>query len=314
VPRLLVVSPLYNEAAHLERTARALAAQRRRPDRWLIVDDGSTDDTLAIARRLAAELDFVDAIAAPPDGAAGPDKLALAREARAFNIGLRHAGWTQFDLVGKLDGDIELPPEWFSTLLDRFAADPALGLAGGRLLEPTAAGWALNAIPDHHVHGAVKLFRRDCLAAIGGIPERLGWDTIDEVYVRMRGYRTQSFRDLVARHHRPYASADGRLRGLARHGECAWILHYGPAWVLLRSFKTVSDPPRGLSGAAYAYGYARAALQARPRVEDPAFRRFMRRELRARMFAAVPRRRHAEDPRPVARSIAVESNERGVKL
>jgi UDP-glucose 4-epimerase len=291
--RLLVVSPVFDEADHLERTARALAAQTRRPDRWIVVDDGSTDATLAIARRLEAELDFLEVLEAPP-APAGPDKLALAREARAFNFGLAHAGWSAFDLIGKLDGDVELPPEWFATLLERFAADPRLGLAGGRLLEAGGDGeWRAIPIPSHHVHGAVKLYSRRCLEAVGGVPERLAWDTIDETYARMRGFETVSFADLEGRHHRPWGSADGRLRGRARHGECAWILGYGPAWVFLRSFKVARAAPVGLSGGAFLLGYLGASLRGVPRVSDPEFRRFARAELRARLGAASRRLRQA---------------------
>jgi glycosyltransferase involved in cell wall biosynthesis len=281
--RLLVVSPVFNEGVNLERTARALAAQARRPDRWVVVDDGSADDTLAVARRLETELDFmsvIEAEAAPP----GNDNLALAREAHAFNVGLRYADWQGYGFVGKLDGDIELPSEWFAALIERFEADSRLGLAAGRLAEPEGNDWEVIPIPAYHVHGAVKLFRRECLEAIGGIPERLAWDTIDETYARMFGFETHSFPDLVARHHRPYGSADGLLRGRARHGECAWILHYGFLWVLLRSFKVARVRPFGLSGIAFFFGYLRAAVRRAPQVQDPAFRRFVRAELRQRML------------------------------
>ncbi len=285
--RLLVVSPVYNEAAHLETTARALAAQTRIPDRWIVVDDGSTDATLAIARRLERELGFLTVIEA--GGApAGADNLALAREAHAFNVGLRFAEWEGYEYVGKLDGDVELPPEWFATLTARLAADPALGLVGGRLQERTPRGWRVLGIPDYHVHGAVKLFRRGCLEAIGGVAEQLAWDTIDETYARMHGFATRSYPDLLARHHRAWGSADGRLRGCARHGECAWILHYSLPWVSLRSLKVAGSRPWGVSGAAFLYGYLRAAARGVPRVPDPRFRRFVRRELRGRMRA--PRR------------------------
>jgi len=217
----------------------------------------------------------------------GSDNLALAREARAFNAGLSHASWERYEFVGKLDGDVELPDDWFATLLERFREERSLGIAGGRLVEPWQGDWKAIPIPSHHVHGAVKLFRRDCLRAIGGVPERLAWDTIDETYARMRGFETHSYSDLLARHHRPWGSADGRLRGRARHGECAWILHYGFPWVLLRSLKVARVPPRGLSGLAFLRGYLSAALRRVPRVQDRAFRRFVRRELRARMLAPL---------------------------
>ena len=290
VDRLLLVSPVYNEAAHLDRTARAVAAQTKRPDRWLIIDDGSTDDTLAVARLWERELDFLSVLEAPQEIGPGSDNLALARPPRAFNLGLDFAGWRDYDYVGKLDGDVELPPEWFATLLERFESDQRLGVAAGRLAERTPGGWEQLTIPAIHVHGAVKLYRRACLEAIGGITERLGWDTIDETYARMRGFDAHSYLDLVARHHRPWGSADGRLRGRARHGECAWILHQSVPWACLRSLKVARSSPIGLSGAAFLYGYGRAAFRRVPRVEDREFRIFVRRELRARMlrFGALP--------------------------
>jgi hypothetical protein len=289
--RLLIVSPVYNEAAFLDKTAAAIAAQARAPDCWVIVDDGSTDRTLEIARDWERRLEFLTVIEAPQSSRAkGADNLALAREVRALNLGLEHVGWREFTHIGKLDGDVELPPGWFATLLDRFRERPALGVAGGRLIEPSPAGWKRIAIPDYHVHGAVKLYTRSCLEAIRGVPERLGWDTIDETYARMRGFDTHSYADLVAKHHRHWGSADGRLRGRARHGECAWILHYGLGWVMLRSLKVSLVPPRGLSGVAFLCGYLAAAARGTARVPDRQFRRFVRQELRQRMLPAPARR------------------------
>ena len=178
----------------------------------------------------------------------------------------------------KLDGDIELPPHYLRVLLERFADDPSLGLAGGVLVEPTPDGGSRKIqIPAHHVHGALKCYSRDCLSAIGGVQERLGWDTIDGTYARMRGFQTRNFPDLVSVHHRPIASADGRLRGRARHGECAYITHYGPLWVILRSLKVARSRPMGLSGVAFMYGYGRAFVQRVERVPDWDYRRFTRR-------------------------------------
>lgn len=286
-----MVTPIHREAEYLDRVAQAMARQQRPPDCWIVVDDGSRDGGREIAEKWTHELPYMSVISTLQFGTTAPrpkDGLAHARDARAFNLGLEVGSWRAFTHVGKLDGDVELPPHWFASLIERFRHEPRLGIGGGRLVEPNTRGqWQEIPIPPYHVHGAVKLYSRDCLEAIGGVSERLAWDTIDETYARMAGFSTLSPRALVARHHRPHATADGRLRGRARHGECAWILHQPASWALLRSIKAATNAPFGLSGAAFAYGYLRAACTSTPRVDDPLFRRYVRRELQFRVRAHV---------------------------
>lgn len=286
--RLLVISPVRNEAAHLELVVAAMAAQTRPPDEWIVVDDGSDDGTGELLAALSDSVPFMRVVQAEHENEPeGVDRLALAAAPRAFNFGLRQ-GIDDFTHVAKLDGDVELPPDYYEVLLSRFAGDRRLGIACGDLIEPVGPGWERLAIPPHHVHGALKLYSRECLTAIGGVQERLGWDTIDETYARMRDFRTRSFPDLVGRHHRPVATASGALRGRARHGRCAWIAHFDLGWIALRSVKVgLRMRPRGISGLAFLYGYLEAAVRRVPRVEDREFRRFVRRELRGRMRATL---------------------------
>lgn len=285
-----MVSPVRNEGAHIGRVVRAMAEQELAPARWIVVEDDSDDDTYAQLGSLERDVTFLEVRRAPGGGPAlreARDRLSLAREVRNFNAALATVELEEFTHVMKLDGDIELPREYLRVLMERFAGDASLGVAGGVLVEPTADGGRRSIrIPEHHVHGALKCWSRECLAAIGGVQERLGWDTIDETYARMRGFRTRRFTDLVSVHHRPLASADGALRGHARHGECAYITHYDPLWVALRSLKVAGRAPRGLSGAAFLYGYVRGAVRGVERVPDPEYRRFTRRELRSRLLGA----------------------------
>lgn len=290
--RLLLISPVRNEEAYLTKIADAVARQTRLPDLWVIVNDGSTDRTAEILTELSGRIDFLRVLDTSTLPKTGPvkDRLATAAEARAFNLGLNSVTWQTFTHIAKLDGDTELPPRYFEALLDEFERDPKLGLAGGLYADPSSDGdgWeVVDVPPEHHVPGTLKCYSLACFQAVGGIQERLGWDTIDETYARMHGYRTRAFPDLVALHHRPRASADGTLRGRARHGECAYIVHFTLPWVTLRAFKVALARPRGLSGVAFLYGYVRSAARRVPRVEDPAFRRFTRRELRGRMLGAL---------------------------
>ena len=288
--RLLVISPVRNEEAHIERVARAVAAQSQPPALWLVVDDSSSDETLKIIRGLEHEIEFLKVMQAPPrDTSSIKDQLAGAPEVRSFNAALNTVDLGDYSHVMKLDGDIELDPNYLEFLFDRIEQEPELGLVGGVLVEPDLVGRMRTVeIPRHHVHGAIKLYTHACFTAIGGIPERLGWDTIDETYARMRGFRTHSYPELISTHHRASASADGILRGRARHGECAYINHYPFLWVALRSLKVARSRPVVASGVAFLVGYVRAAIRGTEQVPDRAYRDFTRRELRRRALAALP--------------------------
>jgi glycosyltransferase involved in cell wall biosynthesis len=284
--RLLVISPVRNEAEHLERVARAVCAQTRRPDRWLLVDDHSTDGTAALISRFADQIPFALALRAPesPPLLDPRDRLASASAPRTFNFGLSQVDWRAFTHIAKLDGDMELPPDYFEQLLAEFVSDPGLGLGGGTWRQRVRGKWKLERCPrEHHVSGALKCYSRQCFEAIGGLQERLAWDTIDETRARMQGFRTRTFEHLVAVHHRPWGSADGTLRGRARYGTAAYIAHYPPYWIALRSLKVAAARPLGISALAFMYGYARAALVRTPQVEDEEFRKAIRRETRHRI-------------------------------
>ena len=53
------VTPALNEAGNLSRLAEAIFAQSIAPTQWVIVDTGSTDDTLVVARALSERYAFI---------------------------------------------------------------------------------------------------------------------------------------------------------------------------------------------------------------------------------------------------------------
>jgi glycosyltransferase involved in cell wall biosynthesis len=262
--------------------------QTRPPDLWLIADDGSTDDTLAVAREIQRSTPFLRVLSVPPSSAAGAeDRLAVALEARAFNWALRQVEWREYEFVGKLDADIVPPAQMYERLLEEFARDRDLWLAGAYIEEDHGAGWEVNDQPGYHVNGGVRLYRRECLELFDGLPERLSWDTIDATYARMKGHHTRSFPDLKARHLRRSGAAAGFVRGKVRHGECVWLVAYPPSLVLARAARMAATGPGPVAAAAFVWGYVRAAVLRRGRIDDRELLRFARDEQVRRVRGAL---------------------------
>ncbi len=112
-PDLTVVIPTLNGASGVDRCLRALAAQSIRPRmEILVVDDGSTDDTVPVAQAHGATV------------LSHPANLGIAA---ARNTGLNAA---TADIVAFLDDDCEPEPEWAHHLLSGYAEDDVVGVSG----------------------------------------------------------------------------------------------------------------------------------------------------------------------------------------
>lgn len=280
-----VVVPFLNEREHLPTLLGSLEAQSRRPDELLLVDDGSTDGSAAIAADFAARHEWSRLVSRPPRPPES-DRLATAKELEAFQwaVGRLESDW---DVLGKLDSDLRLTPRTLETLEHELERDDRLGLAGSYLQE---RGLRIR-IGAGHVHGATKFFRRDCWESVAPVPAILGWDTIDEFTARMRGWRTQSFAmpDGDPEHLRPRGTYDGMLRGYRRWGECSYALGESPLHVGLYALRQMAgERPPVAGGASYALGYLRAALRRAPRAAADV-RTYVRREQKRRLVQRLRR-------------------------
>jgi biofilm PGA synthesis N-glycosyltransferase PgaC len=289
--RVLLLSCVRDEEALVERVARSVAAQTRPPDAWVVVDDGSRDGTAAILADLARELPWLEVRTAGEghDRGSTVSGLADGAPARVFNAVLATVPLDRFDYVGVLDGDVEVPPAYLDHLLDVLRSDPTVGIAGADVVEPAGRRWRRLKAPPHHVHGAARLYRRRCLEVLLPLPELAGWDTVDQAYARMNGFRTCRLSTVVARHHRPCGARDGALGGHALYGAAAYAGGQPLRWVAMRAAKVSLARPRVVSGLAFLAGYCAAAVRRAPRVEDRRYRRFVRSELRARLGREPPR-------------------------
>jgi poly-beta-1,6-N-acetyl-D-glucosamine synthase len=277
--RIACVVSFLNEELHMRAFLDSMAGQQRFPDSLVLVDDGSTDASPAIAAAFAAERPGVSLLRRPRRPPAR-DRLAEAAELRAFQWGVSKIG-CEWDIVVKMDADLELAPDLFDTLERAFVDTPELGIAGVYLsvIDPRTGAAVCERCPPYHVRGPTRFYRRACLEEISPIPPILGWDTIDEVAARMNGWRTESLSCRAGEtiHLRPTGSLDGKLRAQYRWGTCAYGIGQHPLWVALSAVRRIGDRPRVLGSVAFLVGWASARIRRRPRA-DADVQAFGRRE------------------------------------
>ena len=180
LPDVSVVIPAYNEAAGIAATIRSMVARRYRGRiEVIVVDDGSTDGTAAIARNLC--IPYVRVISQPNSGKPG-----------ALNRGIAEA---RSDILILVDGDTIFQADTIGRLIAPMAAADVGAVSGNTKVgnrRGFIGGWQhleyvmgfnldrrlfdlLGTIPT--VPGAIGAFRRAALAAVGGVADTLAEDT-----------------------------------------------------------------------------------------------------------------------------------------
>jgi len=263
-----VVTPARNEAETLAQVACSLTSQTVLPNAWVIVDDGSTDGTAAVAHALAASHSWVQVLslqAAGPQARGGP-------VVRAFMAGIRALGVLP-DVVVKIDADLSFGADYFERLLQEFAKEPTLGIASGVCHELVDGAWTPSFGTRSHVWGAARAYRRACLEEALPLEERQGWDEVDALKARLEGWSTRVINDLAFRHHRTLGERDGR-RGVWRaQGETAYFMGYRPSYLLARTAYRLRREPHAIL---LLWGFAAAALRKQPRLSDKRVRSYLR--------------------------------------
>jgi glycosyltransferase involved in cell wall biosynthesis len=167
-----VVIPAYNEAERVDRTLRethAALAAFGAPYEIVLVDDGSTDDTIEHAKRAAAELEHIRLIRLDMNAGKG---WALVRGAQ-----VAHG-----ELVMFMDADLDVHPRQLAILYDALERDGGDVVIGSKLHPESQVHYPLRRrvlslgyyglvrllfrLPVRDTQTGLKLYRRDVLERI----------------------------------------------------------------------------------------------------------------------------------------------------
>jgi glycosyltransferase involved in cell wall biosynthesis len=279
--RYVLISPCRNESAFMRQTLDSVVGQSLRPAQWLIVDDGSTDETPQILAEYAGRYAWIRIVTRADRGhrAVGPGVV------DAFYSGYRAINPKDFDFLCKLDLDLLLPPKYFETLIGRMNADPRIATCSGKSYINERGRLISERHGDDTSLGMTKFFRIDRFEEIGGFVREVMWDGIDCHLCRMHGWIACSWDDPELRfvHLRPMGSSHQNIYvGRMRHGYGQYFMGTGFMYLALSALSRLNQRPYLFGSLAIMWGWIKSAAERKPRYENLEFRRFLRRyQLRA---------------------------------
>ncbi len=185
--KVSVIATVFNEGASLPRLLDALATQTRSPDEVVIVDGGSSDNTLALLERHARQ--------------GGMPLRVYSRPGANISQGRNAAIAAAYgDIIAVTDAGVDLVPEWLAELVRPYERDPDVHVVSGFFVAapqtPFEVAMGATVLPTlSDVNPATFLpssrslsFRKEAWAAVGGYPEWLDYceDLILDLELRAR--------------------------------------------------------------------------------------------------------------------------------
>jgi glycosyltransferase involved in cell wall biosynthesis len=275
--RYLLISPCRDEAQYLRRTLDSVAAQSVPPALWVVVDDGSTDDTPAILEEYARRLPYLRVVRRNDRGRrqVGPGVI------EAFYAGLETARLDEFEYVCKLDMDLDLPAGYFELLIRRMESNARIGTTSGKpwFVHPQTGVLVPEVCGDEMSVGMTKFYRVACFKEIGGFVQQVMWDGIDCHRARMLGWIAESvdLEPIRFVHLRPQgASHKGIWTGRLRKGFGQYFMGTSPLYYVAVVIYHLPAYPVFIGSVAMLWGYVGSWLKHLPRYDDLEFRSFLR--------------------------------------
>lgn len=275
----VVISPCRNEQEHMRLTLNSVVNQTIPPTKWIIVDDGSTDDTATILEQYAAKYDFIQIVTRGNRGhrSVGPGVI------DAFYEGYNTIDIDDYEYICKLDLDLDMPLDYFELVMQKMEKNHRLGTYSGKPYFYDKANnnkLVFEVCGDESSVGATKFYRVSCFKEIGGFVRQVMWDGIDSHRCRLLGWISQSenIPELRFVHLRPMGSSQQNiLTGRIRHGYGQYFMGTSIIYLLASVLYRLNKKPYVIGALATLWGYVRCVLTRENRLHDPKMQKVMKR-------------------------------------
>lgn len=230
--RIYIVIPAHNEAGFIEKTLQSLVEQSFLPEKIVVVNDHSSDNTSEIVQIFQQKYSFISLM----DIISETDHSPGSKIVDAFYKGL-HSFDENYDVICKFDADLIFPTNYLKRLKEIFEKKPRVGIVGGFCyIEKNGTYTLENLTNKDHIRGALKAYRKKCFLEIGGLKKSIGWDTVDELLAQYRGWGIETDESLHVKHLKPTGKTYSKAARFIQ-GEAFYKLHYGFWLTLIASAK-----------------------------------------------------------------------------
>jgi len=240
----LLITPCKNEGDHLPDLIESIASQIIRPIIWIIIDDGSDDNTPQITKEAANKHNWIQILRL--DESRKRDLgLHLANiMSKGFNYAIEYCNKNglEYKYLGNVDGDLTIEHTFFLNLINEFEKNPALGIAsGGTKFTINNEVVHVKGLSVDEPSGGHMLIRRKCFEDCAGIPQSYAYDSVLKAKARLGGWTNKRFEDNLATEARDVNSAEGYFKGFLHLGKSHYYLNFHPTHIfasgVLKSFR-----------------------------------------------------------------------------
>ena len=264
----ILITPCKNEGENLPSLIDSIATQEIQPIVWVIVDDGSTDDTPDILNNYQKQYGWIKVLHLSET----PRDIGL-HLAEVMNNGFNYAidfckeNELEYNYLGNVDGDLILPPSFFKNLINEFNKNQRLGIASGGT-DYTINNKKVRAkLSENEPSGGHMLISRICFNECGGVPISHAADSVFKAKARLRNWQTKRFENNIATEIRDVGNAEGYWKGKVQSGKAAYHLNLNPLHVFVRSIKYTLKKPYYI-GMAYLFGYLSDLIKRKEQIKD----------------------------------------------
>jgi glycosyltransferase involved in cell wall biosynthesis len=192
----IIITPVKNEFKYFKHTIDSVINQETLPQKWIIVDDESTDGTSELIASYALDYSFIE-----HHRLVNYQKYLTTTGGRSgtlMNYARKHIA-ENVDYIVKIDADISFSNTFFGDIFSEFLTRPNLGIASGHLVQDGIP----ELIKDYNSNrGAVRVYNPKCFVQIGFYYQSRGEDQMDTYTAQYLGWETRTF-DFYFHHLKP---------------------------------------------------------------------------------------------------------------